>query len=172
MNMLWTTRGNNNFALILALQDIYNDMIDILQNASFTLGFQSMLCTGISFFYTIFSSFLCYKGFLSDQDEFKDDALAIFSGCAFWASARHCSSLWESLCPNKRKRFKITSARLREGREIRMRSMRFWYFAIAFNDILQCSQLDFSTSTWKWLLGWVSFSIFDLMQWKQFNYRP
>lgn len=82
------TRGNNDLALISALQDIYNDMIDILQNSSFTLGFQSMLCTGISFFYTIFTSFLCYKGFLFDQDEFKDDALASL----FWLG-------FVSVCP-------------------------------------------------------------------------
>lgn len=69
-------------SVLLALQDIYNDMIEALDVGSFAFGFQSMLGTGITFFYTIFSSFLCYKAFLYHQDEIRSDAI----GSVFWWS--------------------------------------------------------------------------------------
>lgn len=64
--------------ILLTLQDIYNDMIEVLDIGSFTFGFQSMLGTGITFFYTIFTSFLCYKAF--QQDEIRSNAI----GSVYW----------------------------------------------------------------------------------------
>lgn len=71
---------HDKLAQLTTLNEIFIDISKVLDDLSVTFGFQTMLGTGLAFFYTFFSLFITSKVWIFNQVEFRNEAIC----CAIW----------------------------------------------------------------------------------------
>lgn len=71
-------------SLVLALKSIHHDLITCVRLVNVIFGFQTMLCVGITFLFTLFTLFSAYKTFYYHEYETINISLSSIYWCCFY----------------------------------------------------------------------------------------
>lgn len=77
-------------SIILTLKSIHHDLMKCVRLVNIIFGFQSMLCIGITFLFTLFTLFLAYKTFFYKDFTIINISLSSLYWCTFYNSFKMC----------------------------------------------------------------------------------
>lgn len=77
-------------SIILTLKSIHHDLMKCVRLVNIIFGFQSMLCIGITFLFTLFTLFLAYKTFFYKDFSIINISLSSLYWCTFYNSFKMC----------------------------------------------------------------------------------
>lgn len=77
-------------ATVLALKSIHHDLMKCVRLVNVIFGFQTMLCIGVTFLFTLFTLFSAYKAFYFHEYDIISISLSSLYWCSFYNYFKVC----------------------------------------------------------------------------------